>query len=59
MKSLNPTPPSGTLLLDSNVLIDVLRGERPALEWLQGHGSGAAIRSTAERLSQTSQAPEP
>ena len=43
MESLNPMPSGGDLLLDTNVLIDVLRGERQALEWLQGHGTGAAI----------------
>lgn len=32
-----------TLLLDSNVLIDVLRGERQALEWLEGQAEGLAI----------------
>lgn len=32
-----------TLLLDSNVLIDVLRGERQALEWLEGRTEGLAI----------------
>jgi predicted nucleic acid-binding protein len=31
------------LLLDSNVLIDVLRGERQALEWLEGQAEGLAI----------------
>lgn len=31
------------LLLDSNILIDVLRGEQQALAWLQADGAGAAI----------------
>ena len=31
------------LLLDTNVLIDVLRGEMPALDWLRSHGPGSAI----------------
>jgi predicted nucleic acid-binding protein len=31
------------LLLDSNVLIDVLRGEAQALAWIESHGSAAAI----------------
>jgi predicted nucleic acid-binding protein len=32
-----------TLLLDSNVLIDVLRGERQALDWLEVQAEGLAI----------------
>jgi len=32
-----------TLLLDSNVLIDVLRGERQALDWLEAQAAGLAI----------------
>ena len=31
------------LLLDTNVLIDVLRGETPALDWLRSHAPGSAI----------------
>jgi predicted nucleic acid-binding protein len=31
------------LLLDTNILIDVLRGEAAALEWLRQNGEGAAI----------------
>lgn len=31
------------LLLDTNVLIDLLRGEKLALDWLDHHGAGAAI----------------
>lgn len=31
------------LLLDTNVLIDVLRGEPAALEWLRRHAAGSAI----------------
>ncbi len=31
------------LLLDTNVLIDVLRGEKLALDWLDHHRAGAAI----------------
>jgi predicted nucleic acid-binding protein len=32
-----------SLLLDSNVLIDVLRGERKALDWLEAQGETLAI----------------
>ena len=31
------------LLLDTNVLIDVLRGELAALDWLRSHAAGSAI----------------
>ena len=30
-------------LLDTNILIDVLRGEQPALQWLERRGGEAAI----------------
>jgi predicted nucleic acid-binding protein len=32
-----------TLLLDTNILIDVLHGEAVSLEWLRLNGNGAAI----------------
>ncbi|MFM7635582.1 MAG: type II toxin-antitoxin system VapC family toxin [Cyanobacteriota bacterium] len=34
---------SAGLLLDTNILIDVLRGEERALHWLEGSGAGASI----------------
>jgi predicted nucleic acid-binding protein len=43
MDSVTPGTAGGGLLLDTNVLIDVLRGEEVALEWLRGHAAGSAI----------------
>lgn len=34
---------SSEWLLDSNILIDVLKGEAKALAWLDAHGAEAAI----------------
>jgi predicted nucleic acid-binding protein len=43
MESVKAPERGQGLLLDTNVLIDVLRGEKLALDWLDQHGGGAAI----------------
>ena len=43
MESVTPPPSGSDLLLDTNILIDVLRGEQTSLDWLQLHGGGASI----------------